>query len=108
MEYYARKDENGRKQLLKDHIDGVARRSIRNGTGDFKNILELTALLHDKGKYSAAWQDYMLNSLNKKVPHSLDGMGTIRSHPSRVHGLKHTLFSITPPSDCRTLYGCVD
>ena len=88
MEYYARKDENGRKQLLKDHIDGVARRSIRNGTGDFKNILELTALLHDKGKYSAAWQDYMLNSLNKKVPHSLDGMGTIRSHPSRVRGLK--------------------
>jgi CRISPR-associated endonuclease Cas3-HD len=77
MEYYARKDEKLKKQLLTDHIDGVRIRCQKSNMDNFKAILELSAIAHDMGKFSLEWQRYMLEDLPTKVPHSTFGMALI-------------------------------
>ncbi|MDO5713284.1 MAG: CRISPR-associated helicase Cas3' [Tissierellia bacterium] len=74
MIFYARKDDSGKKQLLKDHIEGVRSRCLLSDVKGFDSTLELIAILHDMGKYQEKWQEYMLGSLQKKVPHSTFGM----------------------------------
>lgn len=78
MEYYARFDEkNGnKKQLLKDHLDGVARLSVDLGFLEARSMQRLLALLHDFGKASATWQEYLFSEeteKREKVPHSPHG-----------------------------------
>lgn len=72
MEFYARKTEDGRFQFLKDHIEGVKSRCGKNAFNGFENILKLIGLLHDFGKYSLKWQDYLKNG-GETVPHSPHG-----------------------------------
>ena len=75
---YARKNEDGKKQLLSDHINGVTYR-IREYSGkEFENTATLIGYLHDMGKYSEAWQNYLLTGGGGKVPHSPHGAHFIR------------------------------
>lgn len=73
MDYYARRDQEGHRQKLKAHIDGVVKRSGQNAINNFESICNLAAMLHDLGKYSQDWQDYLFSdrdSTNRKCPHS--------------------------------------
>lgn len=73
MKYLGHISEDGREQILKDHIYGSAdlARNYANcfGGGD---IAYYTTLLHDVGKYSSAFQKRIRGS-NVKVDHSTAG-----------------------------------
>lgn len=77
MEYYARKDEGLNKQILTDHIEGVRKHCQESNLTEFKSILELVSVIHDMGKFSLEWQQYMLEDLPVKVPHSTFGMALV-------------------------------
>ncbi|NLI62483.1 MAG: CRISPR-associated helicase Cas3' [Methanosarcinaceae archaeon] len=72
--FYARESsDKSKKQLLTDHISGVLSRSSLWAPSGFENIQKLCALLHDFGKFSVEWQEYILNESEKTVPHSPHG-----------------------------------
>ncbi len=75
---YARKNEDGKKQLLSDHINGVTHRLREYAGKEFENTTALIGYLHDMGKYSEAWQNYLLTGGGGKVPHSPHGAHFIR------------------------------
>lgn len=78
MKYARKREEDGERQLLKDHIDGVTRR-LRDYAGkNLENTAALIGYLHDLGKYSEAWQNYLLSGAGPKVPHSSHGAHFLR------------------------------
>jgi len=78
MEYYARKDDNQNKQLLTEHIEGVRKRCKDSHLDKFKSVLDLVSVIHDMGKFTVEWQNYMLEDLNTRVPHSIFGMAFLK------------------------------
>ncbi len=72
MEFYARVVGDN-KQTLKEHIEGVLSNSQARGMKGLLATQELLARLHDLGKYSIDWQEYLMDSKDgrkDKVPHS--------------------------------------
>lgn len=76
MEFFARTDGNDKNQYLLAHIDGVVRR-MDHENYEFQRVKRITALLHDAGKFSEPWQNYMLENTQKKIPHSIYGMAIL-------------------------------
>ncbi|MDR3049223.1 MAG: CRISPR-associated helicase Cas3' [Elusimicrobiota bacterium] len=75
--YYARisydKDKK-RKQFLKDHLKNVSTIVSDNASKiRLSNIGALLGLIHDLGKYSAAFQKHLLEDNDNKVDHSTAG-----------------------------------
>ncbi|WP_242868724.1 CRISPR-associated helicase Cas3' [Desulfotomaculum copahuensis] len=69
----ARPADKDRVYSLKDHLLAVAD-SCGNQCGDRPDRLRfLAGLLHDAGKSSRAWQDYIQGKVKKGVPHSFAG-----------------------------------
>src|SRR4051812_7197561 len=80
--------EGDRRQLLKDHLEGVAefarRHAAKIGLGAAGGLI---GLLHDAGKYSAAFQGYLRrtnanndgreNPERGKIDHSTAGAQTV-------------------------------
>jgi CRISPR-associated endonuclease/helicase Cas3 len=76
-EKYARKTHDGRKQTVAEHINNVYRLMLQfDREGNFSNLLKLLAVLHDAGKLSDAFQEYILQERAGKrgaVIHSAQG-----------------------------------
>ena len=72
---YARfNKEDGKKQTLKNHLEGVTRRMGEYAIEEFSNILKLIGILHDFGKGSRRWQEYLFcGNMKEKCPHSPQG-----------------------------------
>lgn len=75
MDFLAHRDpENGREQLLIDHLQGVCDKA-----GAFAAVFgeeaagRLAGLYHDIGKYSEEFQEYLRQGGGKKVDHSTAG-----------------------------------
>ena len=82
IKYYAHIDyEAGRVQLLKDHLEGVAKRSAEFAAEfDSEEWGYIAGLFHDLGKYDQSWQDYLkysagydVSKKGKKGQHSRPG-----------------------------------
>jgi len=59
--HIARKDKIGKEQLLIDHLTGVADRAAKFSAGrGWEQWARAAGLLHDAGKYSPAFQKYIL------------------------------------------------
>ena len=71
---YARKDKNDNYQALSEHLDNVADLSAYFA-GEFSNTAKLSGILHDIGKASRTFQEYLKeeNSIRGSVVHSLQG-----------------------------------
>ncbi len=66
-------DESGRAYPLTEHLLAVAE-ACGNPCGDYSERLKfLAGLLHDTGKSSRAWQDYINKKRGKGVPHAFAG-----------------------------------
>lgn len=78
MKYARKRNEDGEKQLLREHINGVTRRLREYAGKDLENTASLIGYLHDMGKYSEAWQNYLLTGNGGKVPHSPHGAHFVR------------------------------
>ncbi|MGL6076803.1 MAG: CRISPR-associated helicase Cas3' [Fimbriiglobus sp.] len=68
-------------QLLRDHLEGVAKLArqlaVATGNPDLPAAAESAGWLHDLGKYQPDWQKYLQDSAAKRdpktVPHSIHG-----------------------------------
>lgn len=75
MKYLAhRNQEDGREQLMIDHLRGVSKKSEKFAKvfGE-QEVGQLVGLYHDVGKYSTEFQEYLLRGSGKKVDHSTAG-----------------------------------
>ena len=75
MKYLAhRNQEDGREQLMVDHLWGVSKKAEKFAKvfGE-QEVGQLMGLYHDVGKYSREFQEYLLQGGGKKVDHSTAG-----------------------------------
>jgi len=82
MEKYAHKDENGRRQTIKAHLDETAELAEKNAVDAFKSAAHAIGLAHDIGKYADAFQD-RLNGGKAKFEHSACGAIEYRKRMKR-------------------------
>ncbi|MDE5769804.1 MAG: CRISPR-associated helicase Cas3' [Oscillospiraceae bacterium] len=72
MEYYAHISSDGRKQTVKEHLDGVAELAEKNAVPLMKSLAHAAGKAHDLGKFSIAFQK-RLSGLPIKYEHSIGG-----------------------------------
>ncbi|OIO27396.1 MAG: CRISPR-associated endonuclease Cas3'', partial [Candidatus Hydrogenedentes bacterium CG1_02_42_14] len=76
MEYYAHSEnDKGKKHLLKDHLLDTAVIAEGFGKDEYeKAIFRFAALCHDAGKYSDAFQKYLIEGGTRgRIPHAIFG-----------------------------------
>jgi len=76
MEYYAHSEnDKGKKHLLKDHLLDTAVIAEDFGKDEYeKAIFRFAALCHDAGKYSDAFQKYLIEGGTRgRIPHAIFG-----------------------------------
>lgn len=82
-------DNSERIETVKEHLEHTKELCINYSSPDFKNLASMSAILHDLGKYSEAFQLYISNQQDslhvntkdiKKVIHSTTGMQLIMDH----------------------------
>ena len=56
MEYYAHISKDGRKQTVKEHLDGVAELAEQNAVPLMKSLAHAVGKAHDLGKFSVTFQ----------------------------------------------------
>lgn len=70
--FYARKSDNGDLQLLSNHLENVS--NLASSFSSLANMSKLIGILHDIGKATNGFQDYLINGGRRgSVPHSLQG-----------------------------------
>ncbi|MDE6088348.1 MAG: CRISPR-associated helicase Cas3', partial [Oscillospiraceae bacterium] len=72
MEYYAHISSDGRKQTVKEHLDGVAELAEKNAIPLMKSLAHAAGKAHDLGKFSIAFQKRLHNS-SIRYEHSIGG-----------------------------------
>ncbi|MFA6857822.1 MAG: CRISPR-associated endonuclease Cas3'' [Treponema sp.] len=61
------RDQDGKEQLLENHLTETARLAASFGESfHFEQIAFLSGLIHDYGKYSSSWQQYLADSRDGK------------------------------------------
>lgn len=82
MRYIARFSEAGEEQALIDHLTGVGKKMLSLADNDA--FSEITGMVHDIGKYSVAFQEYIRSDSDENKPdHSSAGAQWILSLLSR-------------------------
>ena len=76
MEFYAHTGENGKRQLLRDHLIGAGELARSFAIPELKNSAYLVGLVHDLGKYSKEFQERLLGA-QVSVDHSTYGARVI-------------------------------
>ena len=75
--YYAHIAEDGRKQSVKEHLMGTAKRAVSClASAGFEKTAYLAGLIHDMGKFTSAFQEYIKNadcSKRGSVIHTFQG-----------------------------------
>ena len=71
-EKYAHKDDKGRKQTIKKHLEKTAELAEKNAIDVFKSAAYAVGLAHDIGKYADAFQE-RLNGGKGRYEHSACG-----------------------------------
>ncbi len=109
---YSRKDENNNFQTLDLHLDNVARLS-ESFTNEYMSTVKLAALLHDIGKVSNAFQEYLINGgIKGSVVHSMQGTFCVSeistNHDSNFHLIAKELLEMIIASHHGSLYDAID
>ncbi len=81
MEYYAHTREGGGRQLLCEHLQATAELCASFAFPELQACARLTGLLHDLGKYQAAFQRRLENGgCGAPAPHALCGAQEARTY----------------------------
>lgn len=108
---YARKDEYGNYQALSDHLNNVANLSV-SFAKRYHNLAKLSGVLHDVGKATKQFQDYLsaANSIRGSVVHSLQGAFYIseNSHVKQSESFFQELLELIIAGHHGGLADCVD
>ncbi|MDR1753760.1 MAG: CRISPR-associated helicase Cas3' [Eubacterium sp.] len=70
----ARITDDGRRQTLEMHLSKVSKYAYEFGSKcGIGELMRIAGLLHDIGKSTAEWQEYLQKSPKKTIPHSIYG-----------------------------------
>lgn len=85
MEYIGHTSEDGRKQLLLDHLNGTAKLCRENANGFLTDMAEFIGKIHDIGKYTAAFQKRINGAENIRVEHAICGAKEVAKSPPKSY-----------------------
>lgn len=85
MEYIGHTSEDGRKQLLLDHLNGTAKLCRENANGFLTDMAEFIGKIHDIGKYTAAFQQRINGAENIRVEHAICGAKEVAKSPPKSY-----------------------
>lgn len=85
MEYIGHTSEDGRKQLLLDHLNGTAKLCRENANGFLTDMAEFIGKIHDIGKYTVAFQQRINGAENIRVEHAICGAKEVAKSPPKSY-----------------------
>ena len=79
MEYIGHTSEDGRKQLLLDHLNGTSKLCRENANEFWADIAEFVGQIHDIGKYTSGFQKrkYSSGTRNMRCKRSCESTAEI-------------------------------
>ena len=85
MEYIGHTSEDGRKQLLLDHLNGTSKLCRENANEFWADIAEFVGQIHDIGKYTSGFQKRINGAENIRVEHAICGAKEVAKAPPKSY-----------------------
>jgi len=85
MEYIGHTSDDGRKQLLWDHLNGTSKLCRENANEFWADIAEFVGQIHDIGKYTSGFQKRINGAENIRVEHAICGAKEVAKAPPKSY-----------------------
>ena len=85
MEYIGHTSDDGRKQLLLDHLNGTSKLCRENANEFWADIAEFVGQIHDIGKYTSGFQKRINGAENIRVEHAICGAKEVAEAPPKSY-----------------------
>lgn len=85
MEYIGHTSDDGRKQLLLDHLNGTSKLCRENVNEFWADIAEFVGQIHDIGKYTSGFQKRINGAENIRVEHAICGAKEVAKAPPKSY-----------------------
>lgn len=85
MEYIGHTSEDGRKQLLLDHLNGTSKLCRENANEFWADIAEFVGQIHNIGKYTSGFQKRINGAENIRVEHAICGAKEVAKAPPKSY-----------------------
>lgn len=85
MEYIGHTSDDGRKQLLLDHLNGTSKLCRENANEFWADIAEFVGQIHDIGKYTSGFQKRINGAENIRVEHAICGAKEVAKAPPKSY-----------------------
>lgn len=85
MEYIGHTSDDGRKQLLLDHLNGTSKLCRENANEFWADIAEFVGQIHDIGKYTSDFQKRINGAENIRVEHAICGAKEVAKAPPKSY-----------------------
>ena len=85
VEYIGHTSDDGRKQLLLDHLNGTSKLCRENANEFWADIAEFVGQIHDIGKYTSGFQKRINGAENIRVEHAICGAKEVAEAPPKSY-----------------------
>ena len=85
MEYIGHTSDDGRKQLLLDHLNGTSKLCRENANEFWADIAGFVGQIHDIGKYTSGFQKRINGAENIRVEHAICGAKEVAKAPPKSY-----------------------
>lgn len=85
VEYIGHTSDDGRKQLLLDHLNGTSKLCRENANEFWADIAEFVGQIHDIGKYTSGSQKRINGAENIRVEHAICGAKEVAKAPPKSY-----------------------
>ena len=85
MEYIGHTSDDGRKQLLLDHLNGTSKLCRENANEFWADIAEFVGQIHDIGKVYIGFQKRINGAENIRVEHAICGAKEVAKAPPKSY-----------------------
>lgn len=85
VEYIGHTSDDGRKQLLLDHLNGTSKLCRENANEFWADIAEFVGQIHDIGKYTSGFQKRINGAENIRVEHAICGAKEVTKAPPKSY-----------------------
>ena len=85
MEYIGHTSDDGRKQLLLDHLNGTSKLCRENANEFWADIAKFVGQIHDIGKYTSDFQKRINGAENIRVEHAICGAKEVAKAPPKSY-----------------------
>lgn len=85
MEYIGHTSDDGRKQLLLDHLNGTSKLCRENANEFWADIAKFVGQIHDIGKYTSGFQKRINGAENIRVEHAICGAKEVAKAPPKSY-----------------------